>query len=241
MTIEYLGIGTPEDALRSCLKLFSRLFEVPEAEVRGYLDMYYQLRLRAEEKTDCHAGAAAPVRNDGEDGGRQIAQTSLECRTLPARQNAPTEKAVVDAVSGRILSAPLPLDEDGGRQITAPTETTEVDPPPAAPVDTSSGLRPPSPQGEGKSAPSIAKKPRPGARGNDYAAKAAEFKREVREKLAAARAAGVTSGMILEKVKPGSALTERRLWDILNARLAPVEAYRVLDEVLDTLEAASKE
>ena len=200
MTIEYLGIGTPEDALRSCLKLFSRLFEVPEAEVCGYLDMYFQLRLRVEESggqqiaqtsSECRTlPARQNARNDGDDGGRQIAQASSECRTLPARQDAPTEK-------------------------------TEVDPPPAA--------------------PSIAKKPRPGCEGNDYAKKAAVFKREVREKLAAARAAGITSGMIMEKVKPGSALTQGKLLDILNARLAPVEAYRVLDEVLDTLEAASKE
>ena len=50
-------LGTPEAAVRSCVNLFSRLFEVPEDYVACYLDMYYQLRLRSEQGDNARSAA----------------------------------------------------------------------------------------------------------------------------------------------------------------------------------------
>lgn len=50
-------LGTPEAAVRSCVNLFSRLFEVPENYVACYLDMYYQLRLRSEQGDNARSAA----------------------------------------------------------------------------------------------------------------------------------------------------------------------------------------
>lgn len=52
-------LGTPEAAVRSCVNLFSRLFEVPENYVACYLDMYYQLRLRSEQGDNARSAAGA--------------------------------------------------------------------------------------------------------------------------------------------------------------------------------------
>ena len=97
--------------MRSCLKLFSRLFEVPEAEVRGYLDMYFQLRLRVEENggrqiaaptekaaVDAVGADIIRPRTLDEDGGRQV-------QLLPA---APTGQARPRGKSEIRAPAPAP-------------------------------------------------------------------------------------------------------------------------------------
>lgn len=46
--MEGMKLGTPEAALKSCVNLISRLFNVPEDSAEDYLDLYYQLRVRCE-------------------------------------------------------------------------------------------------------------------------------------------------------------------------------------------------
>ena len=82
------------------MNLFARLFETPEEYVACYLDMYFQLRLRWEEEKGRIATPAC-------------AQTSLECRTLPARQNAPTAKdEAADAEDDEAKAEAEPLKEN---------------------------------------------------------------------------------------------------------------------------------
>ena len=106
------ALGTPEAAVRSCVSLLSMLFSQPEDAVAYYLDLYYQVRCAyeraggpsqsadptalpdgASQETDCHANAAAPARNDAENGG-------------PPRASAPTESAKEGGGADKSESAP---------------------------------------------------------------------------------------------------------------------------------------
>lgn len=76
-----------------------------------------------------------------------------------------------------------------------------------------------------------------GNSGNHNAAKAAAYKRAVRERYLEARRAGLTTGKILETAN--GAITDGNLLDIGEARVVSVNVYRALEAVLDRLEAAS--
>lgn len=166
-TIDTFDLGTPEAAVRSCVNLFSRLFEVPEDYVACYLDMYYQLRLRME-------GTAA-----------------------------------------------------GGE-------------------DSSSALRAPSPQGEGKTEADggtatddgaaekgRSVKRRSASYANTAARDAAVFKRAVRERFLTARQDGLATPQILEAAE--GRITEADVWKIIQGHNVAVDVYRELDRVLAAL------
>lgn len=81
-----------------------------------------------------------------------------------------------------------------------------------------------------------AAKGHPAPKGNTYSADAAAFKRMVRERLLRLRQNGVSTPMII-KTGDGN-ITEIQVLDIIEAKHVPIAVYRVLDRILDLIEAS---
>ena len=185
-----------------------------------WLDLYYQVR-HAQEKADAAARAAAmygilpdkdrfveaSLKASAEritkrlreeikipENGGPMKAASQECRTLPARQDAPTEKdeaasqgtavpsqAAAEAAETRATARVAPTDNPGG---SAEGREALLQPSPqaaalAAPPEETRETPVKRQGGKGK--------PRPSAIGNTSSHDAAVFKRQVRDRLEAAR------------------------------------------------------
>lgn len=81
-----------------------------------------------------------------------------------------------------------------------------------------------------------AAKGHPAPKGYTYSADAAAFKRMVRERLLRLRQNGVSTPMII-KTGDGN-ITEIQVLDIIEAKHVPIAVYRVLDRILDLIEAS---
>lgn len=95
------------------------------------------------------------------------------------------------------------------------------------------------PEGEPRTEGAPAKESRPGGKGtprpsqigNTRVHDAAVFKRQVRDRLEAARKNGVSAPEII-KAAPGGEVTPDRIYSILEGRVLKIEVYRALDKAL---------
>jgi hypothetical protein len=87
-------LGTPEAAVQSCVNLLAMLFSQPVADVERYLDLYYQVRT-AYERADGAGSGDRKGRPYEKEGAEAKEQPSSECRTLPARQDAPPRESTL--------------------------------------------------------------------------------------------------------------------------------------------------
>jgi hypothetical protein len=161
-------LGTPEAAVRSCVNLFSRLFEVPEDYVACYLDMYYQLRLRSEQGDNAQSAA-----------GTQNPQ--------PPYRTKRTMNDLTPEIEGEVKASP-PDDGEAGKE--APPGGTKTERRREEKfLEVLESVNAGAPFCDGRGSRSY---------GNHNAANAAAEKRRIRERLMQMRKAGLSTPQILK-------------------------------------------
>ena len=161
-------LGTPEAAVRSCVNLFSRLFEVPENYVACYLDMYYQLRLRSEQGDNAQSAA-----------GTQNPQ--------PPYQTKRTMNDLTPEIEGEDKASPPDDGEAGKEAPPGGTKTERRREEKFQEVLASVNAGAPCCDGRGSR-----------SYGNHNAANAAADKRRIRERLMQMREAGLSTPAIIK-------------------------------------------
>ena len=208
--------------MKSCVSLLSAVCGQPDDVMERWLDLYYQVR-HAQEKAD----AAARAAERSKEAEPFIIPGTLEAvDTRATARVAPTEKD---------QAAPEP-----------PPETK------AEKADPSQALRASSPQGASqesaedggaKAEPEVLREnrvkrpggkgtPRPSQIGNTRCHDAAVFKRQVRDRLEAARKKGVSAPEIVRAATKAGAFTANNIYEILEGKELKIEIYRALDEAL---------
>ena len=161
-------LGTPEAAVRSCVNLFSRLFEVPENYVACYLDMYYQLRLRSEQGDNARSAA-----------GTQNPQ--------PPYRTKRTMNDLTPEIEGKDKASP-PDDGEAGKE--APPGGTKTERRREEKfLEVLASVNAGAPCCDGRGSKSY---------GNHNAANAATDKRRIRERLMQMREAGLSTPAIIK-------------------------------------------
>ena len=244
--------------MRACVGLLAQLFHLNESRLAYYLDLYWQVRQayeKAEEeerRREFAQRAYPPVQPLAEDAPGQppLGKGAEEenAAALPPEMSADDEPNVFVVDPAEVgMSADIPTDEDKAPDDTVQPgfivyekpKTERIATPACALTrndEAAAVEREPGPAA--KAAMEIPKVKRPERVGNTAAHDAAMFKRQVRDRLTELRSKGVTSADILAAAPKNGPLTQDRLMAILSARLAGIEVYRVLDEVLTKFEGS---
>ena len=208
----------------------------PDDVMERWLDQYYQVR-HAQENT------VAAVRTVEKLKEAMERLKEAEPFLIPGTLEAVDTRAVARAApTMKDEAAPEPPPEKKAEK-AEPSQSAEER------VAPSQALRASSPQGASqenseddeakslpKDAPSQAAAPekpvkRPSQIGNTRVHDAAVFKRQVRDRLEAARKNGVSAPEII-KAAPGGEVTPDRIYSMLEGRVLKIEVYRALDKAL---------
>ncbi len=188
--------------MRSCVSLLSAVCGQPVEVMDRWLDLYYQVR-HDKETADAAVRAAERLK---EMEPLVIPGLLPEVDTRATARVAPTDKPGGSAEGREALLWPSP-------QAAAPSSPQEETK--AAPVK--------KPGGKGT--------PRPSQIGNTRGHDAAVFKRQVRDRLEAARKKGVSAPELVRAAGAGT-VTESDVYMILQGHVIKIDVYRALDEAL---------
>lgn len=220
-------IGSRAGAVKSCVSLLSAVCGQPETVMERWLDLYYQVR-HVQEKADAAARAAERLKEMAPPETAPVAPFQAAA-PISAEDDGQMSPASAENDEASVTGLP---------QSAAPTASSECHalparqnaPPEGAPRAEPEPLPETPPENRIKR-PGGKETPRPSQIGNTRGHDAAVFKRQVRDRLEAARKKGVSAPELVRAAGAGT-VKEDDIYMILQGHVIKIAAYRALDEAL---------